>query len=46
MEDGIWQMDVSENGNIDLQAGRNVLLLSIDGDGHATDRERLVFLVQ
>jgi hypothetical protein len=32
--------------NIDLQAGRNVLLLSIDGDGHATDRERLVFLVQ
>ena len=32
--------------NIDLQAGRNVLLLSIDGEGHATDRERLVFLVQ
>ncbi|MHC4269536.1 MAG: hypothetical protein ACYSTS_13835, partial [Planctomycetota bacterium] len=29
---------------IDLQAGRNVLLLSIDGEGHATDRERLVFL--
>ncbi len=32
--------------NIDLQAGRNVLLLTVYGNSHGADKERLVFLVQ